>query len=199
MMKLLQAPLTAMLLGGLSFLFTVFALVEKPLADSVHPVLEPEEEEEAATAAFWQQHNPEVDEMVRELRREKEEMARREADLRQLAAQLRAEREAINQVTQRVAQVQAEFDQNIMQMKAEEIPNLKKQTKRLATMSPEGVAAIFREMDDATVVKLMGLMKEDQSALLLDSMTKEGDAQAKRAASISEALIRTMGDKRKAP
>lgn len=194
MILLLKSPFTAMILGGLSFLITVFALVQQPLAKSQqHEAERPLDEQ----TGFWTQHNPEVDQMVQELRKEKQELARREADLRKLAAQLQAERDAINQVTQRVARLQMDFDQNIVRIEQEEIPNLKKLTKMYGTMSPEGVAAIFKELDDRTVVKLMSLMKEEQSAVLLDSMAKEGEAQAKRAATLSETLRRTLGEKPK--
>jgi flagellar motility protein MotE (MotC chaperone) len=195
MIKVLQAPFTAMLLGGLSFLLTMFALIQKPLAISVQP--EPDEQEiESAPTGFWQLHNPEVDQMVRELRQEKEELSKREADLRKLAAQLQAEREAINQVTQRVARMQMEFDQNIVRVKEEEVPSLKKLVKMYASMSPEGVTAIFRELDDLAVVKLMSLMKEEQSGMLLDTMSQESEAQARRAALLAETLRRTLGEKK---
>jgi flagellar motility protein MotE (MotC chaperone) len=195
-MKLLQSPMIAMMLGGLSFLVTVFVLVQKPLATAKHD--DPHEEEQAVSVeGFWQQYNPEVDQMALELRKEKEELDKREADLRKLAAQLQAEREAINQVTQRVAQLQLEFDSHIIRLKEEELPQLKKLSKMYTTMSPEGVAAIFKELDDTTVVKLMSMMKEEQIALLLDSMAKEGETQAKRAAALSESLRRTLGEKRK--
>lgn len=194
MIKLLQGPLVSMMLGGLSFLFTLFALVQKPLQDGLHD--EPVTEEEAQIQ-FWTQHNPEVDQLMQELRREKEDIARREAELKKLSAQLQAERDAINQVTQRVARLQAEFDQNVIRLKEDELPQLKKMVKLYGTMSPEGVAAIFKELDDQTVIKLMSLMKEDQSAPMLDSMAKEGPDQAKRAASIAESLRRMLAEKKK--
>jgi flagellar motility protein MotE (MotC chaperone) len=194
MIKLLQSPLTAMLLGGVSFLFTMFALVEKPLRDSVHH--EPMTEEEAQIH-FWSQHNPEVDQLLQELRREKEDLARREGELKKLAEQLQAERAAITTVTQRVARLQAEFDQNVIRVKDDEVPQLKKLVKVYSTMSPEGAAAIFKELDDQTVVKLMSLMKEELSASMLDSMAKEGPDQAKRAAALAEALRHVLPDKKK--
>lgn len=194
MIGLLQSPFVAMFLGGLSFLLTMLALVQKPLAQAKHQ--EPEFPVDTPVG-FWAQYNPEVDQMSQELRKEKEELDKREADLKKLAAQLQAEREAINQVTQRVAQLQMEFDENIIRVKEEEVPTLKKLAKMYTSMSPEGVSAIFKELDDTTVVKLMSLMKEDQSAAMLDAMAQSGEAQAKRAAALAESLRRTLGEKRK--
>jgi flagellar motility protein MotE (MotC chaperone) len=195
-MKFLQAPITAMLLGGLSFLLTMFALIQKPLAESAKPKAHTEE---GHVKTFWERHDPEVDQLLQEMKNEKELLAKRAAELKELEARLAAERAELNQVTQRVTQVQQEFDQTVVRIKEEETPNLKKLVKMYTTMSPEGASAIFRELDDEVIVKLLALMKEDQSAPLLESMARQGDEQAKRAASLAEAMRKTTSDKKKTP
>ena len=67
------------------------------------------------------------------------------------------------------------------------------------TMSPEGASAIFRELDDEVVVKLLAFMKEDQSAPLLDAMARQGEEQAKRAAGLAEAMRKVTTEKKKSP
>jgi flagellar motility protein MotE (MotC chaperone) len=195
-MKFLQSPIVAMLVGGLSFLLTMFALVEKPLKASARPV---EHTEEEKVAGFWERHDPEVDQLLKEIKDEKAALEKRSTELRELETRLAAERAEINQITQRVAQLQFEFDQNLVRVKEEEIPNLKKLAKMYTAMSPEGASAIMRELDDLVVVKVMSFMKEDQSAPLLDAMAREGEAQAKRAAAIAEALRKTIAEKKKSP
>ena len=195
-MKFLQSPIVAMLVGGFSFLLTMFAVVEKPLKASARPV---EHTEEEKVAGFWERHDPEVDQLLKEIKDEKAALERRSAELRELETRLAAERAEINQITQRVAQLQVEFDQNLVRVKEEEIPNLKKLAKMYTAMSPEGASAIMRELDDLVVVKVMSFMKEDQSAPLLDAMAMEGEAQAKRAAAIAEALRKTIAEKKKSP
>jgi flagellar motility protein MotE (MotC chaperone) len=195
-MKFLQSPIVAMLVGGLSFLLTMFALVEKPLKASARPV---EHTEEEKVAGFWERHDPEVDQLLKEIKDEKAALEKRGAELRGLETRLAAERAEINQITQRVAQLQFEFDQNLVRVKEEEIPNLKKLAKMYTAMSPEGASAIMRELDDLVVVKVMSFMKEDQSAPLLDAMAREGETQAKRAAAIAEALRKTIAEKKKSP
>jgi flagellar motility protein MotE (MotC chaperone) len=194
-MKLLQGPFTSMLVGGISFLLTMVFLLEKPLMKTSAPPVE----ESSPVTGFWERHNPEVDQIVEELRREKEVVATREAELRKLSEHLESERAEITTITQRVAQMQAEFDQNVVRLKEEETPNLKKLARMYATMSPESVSSILKEMDDQSVVKLFSVMKEGDSAALLDSMAKQGDVQAKRAASISDLLRKVVTDKRKTP
>jgi flagellar motility protein MotE (MotC chaperone) len=195
-MKFLQSPIVAMLVGGLSFLLTMFALVEKPLKASARPV---EHTEEEKVAGFWERHDPEVDQLLKEIKDEKAALEKRSTELRELETRLAAERAEINQITQRVAQLQFEFDQNLVRVKEEEIPNLKKLAKMYTAMSPEGASAIMRELDDLVVVKVMSFMKEDQSAPLLDAMAREGETQAKRAAAIAEALRKTIAEKKKSP
>lgn len=195
-MKFLQAPITAMVLGGLSFLLTMFALIEKPLKAAAKP---PEPTEEERNTGFWERHDPEVDQLLKEMKSEKEQLEKRATELRELETRLAAERAEINQITQRVAQLQFEFDQNIIRVREEEVPNLKKLAKMYTAMSPEGASAIMRELDDMVVVKVMSFMKEDQSAPLLDAMATAGEAQAKRAASIAEALRKTVAERKKSP
>ena len=185
-----------MMLGGIAFLLTTFGLVEKPLKASAHPV---ENTTEEKVAGFWQRHNPEVDQLLKEVQTEREQLIKRAAELRELETRLAAERAEINTITQRVAQLQAEFDQTIIRVKEEEAPNLKKLARLYAAMTPEGASAIMRELDDMVVVKVMSFMKEDQSAPLLDAMAMEGETQAKRAANIAEALRKTVADKKKTP
>jgi flagellar motility protein MotE (MotC chaperone) len=195
-MKFLQSPFTAMIVGGLSFLLTMFALLEKPLKASAKPV---ELTEEEKMAGFWERHDPEVDQLLKEVKTEKEQLEKRAAELRELEQRLAAERAEINQITQRVSQLQIEFDQAMLRVKEEEIPNLKKLARMYTAMSPEGASAIMRELDDIVVVKVMSFMKEDQSASLLDAMAMEGEPQAKRAASIADALRKTVAEKKKTP
>jgi flagellar motility protein MotE (MotC chaperone) len=197
MIKLLQAPITSMTLGGLSFLLTMFFLLNHPLPSAA--TTRHDDSEESVATEFWQRHDPEIDQLLQEVRREKEALAKREAELRELAARLAAERAEINTVTQRVAQMQMEFDQNVVRVKEEEAPNLKRLAKLYTTMSPEAVLTILKELDDQTVVKLFNAMKDSDTAPLLEAMTKEGEGQAKRAAAITDALRRTISEKKKAP
>lgn len=178
------------------FLLTMFALIEKPLKASAHPV---EHTEEQKVAGFWDRHNPEVDQLLKEIQTERDYLTKKAAELRELETRLAAERAEINQITQRVAQLQMDFDQTIIRVKEEEAPNLKKLARLYSTMSIEGASAILRELDDAVVVKVMSFMKEDQSAPLLEAMAREGETQAKRAANIAEALRKTVADKKKTP
>jgi flagellar motility protein MotE (MotC chaperone) len=195
MTGLFKSQFFAVFAGGLAFLGTFVALIERPLA----AVAAAAHQQNENACVVRDEPNQEVEQLAAELRREQEDLKRKESDLRRLQLQIQAEREALNQVTQRVAQVQMEFDQSVVRLKEEELPNLKKLTRMYASMSPEALSAIFKELDDATVARILALMKEDQSAQLLEFMAKEGELQAKRVGALSELLRRTFTEKRKSP
>ena len=195
MLSLLRAPITSITLGGLSFLLTMFLLLNRVQIKATPQ--ERDEIEEVAPEEFWTNHNPEIDQLLNEVRREKEALAKREAELRDLTTRLQTERAELTTVTQRVAQLQAEFDQNIIRVKEEETPNLKKLAKLYTTMSPDAALTIFKDMDDPALIKVFKNMKESDTANFLDAMAKQGEAQAKRVAFITEALSRTITEQKK--
>jgi flagellar motility protein MotE (MotC chaperone) len=64
-------------------------------------------------------------------------------------------------------------------------------------MEPAGAAKILRELDDVIVVKILGLMKEPDTGLILEAMSRLGEGETKRAASISENLRAAASNKAK--
>jgi len=87
-----------------------------------------------------------------------------------------------------VHQLQADFDQNIVRVTEEETGNLKKLAKIYSAMAPDSAANIFAELEDVAVVKIMVFMKEQDTAAVLESLSKKGKAEAMRAAALSEHL-----------
>ena len=59
-------------------------------------------------------------------------------------------------------------------------------------MSPEGAAATLNEMSDDDVVRILFTMKADDASIALDTFSKSGKDQAKRAATIIERMRRTL-------
>jgi flagellar motility protein MotE (MotC chaperone) len=172
--------------GALLFALTCYLFVSKPAKSKVEalPVM--------TTAAAWDFRNPELDLIMSELKAQKESLANRENQLKELALRLQTERQEINQLTQSVYQVQIQFDQNVARVKSEEVPNLKKLAKVYSAMTPEGAVAIFKELDDASIVKIAKFMKEPETAPILELLAKQGDAEAKRAAGISERIRNSL-------
>jgi flagellar motility protein MotE (MotC chaperone) len=136
----------------------------------------------------WDFVNPEADQLIAELRTEKEQVDKRKQELDELAVRLEAERSEINQVTQTVARLQSEFDKSILRVQTEETANLKKLAKMYASMAPDAAASIFGSLDDDAVVKILVYMKESEGAAILESMSKTGPAASKRAGALSERI-----------
>jgi flagellar motility protein MotE (MotC chaperone) len=136
----------------------------------------------------WDTHNPELHQLLEELKAEKTQLAQREKELQELSTRLQSERAELTQTTQTVFRLQREFDQSVVRLREEEVANLKKLAKIYATMTPEGAVAVIKEMDDDQLVKFLVFMKEDESAPILEAFAKLGDVEAKRIAKISERI-----------
>jgi flagellar motility protein MotE (MotC chaperone) len=140
----------------------------------------------------WRFRNPEFDQWVAQIKSEKDSLDLREQHLNELQARLNTELQEISTVTQTVAQLQENFDKNVIRFKAQDEDNVKHQAKLMAAMSPEGAIAMLNEMPDDAAVKILFTMKTDEASLILDALSKMGQPQAKRAAELTERLQQVL-------
>lgn len=173
-------------IGMFTYLGTTFALMR---GLEIQPS-EPEEPDPAqvvnTTGPSWEFNNPELEQLVANLKQEREQLSDREKQLEELAARLQAEKAEITRATNAVMQLQRDFDQNVTRLKDEEQANLKKLAKLYTTMSPEGAALVMKELPDDTLVKLFAIMKEAEIAPLLELLSKPAAADAKRVAVLTD-------------
>jgi len=186
-MKFLQSPLFAAVLGGVLFLLTSAFLTTQGVATATHA-----DEEPAARAnikgASWDFFNPELDQVVADLKTERDTLATREKQLNELATRLKAERAELDDALKGMKKIQEQVDKNLFRIQSQEEPNLKKLAKMYSAMEPASAARIMRELDDTIVVKILTLVKEPETALILESLSRMGEAETRRAAAISESL-----------
>jgi flagellar motility protein MotE (MotC chaperone) len=185
MIRILQSPWSASFLGTVAYLATL-VVCWRPVA--LPPAPAAARHGLPGPGASWVFSNPEIDLLMSELRSQKEALGAKERDLTELSARLQSERAELSQLTKSIERVQADFDQNVTRVRQEEEANLKKLAKMYATMTPEGATTIFKALDDATIVKIMTLMKDSESAPVLELMARQSEAEAKRVAGISERL-----------
>jgi flagellar motility protein MotE (MotC chaperone) len=190
-LKLLKSPIVATLLGTVLYLVVTGIFWKTPaqseVADaSMAPVASDE------NMKLWNASNPDLELLAQDLKKQKEALDKREVQLTELAARLQTERQELMTVTQVVAQLQNEFNSNVVRVKEEESTNLKKLAKTYAAMTPEGASMIFKELDDVSVVKVMCFMKEAETAPILETIAKQGEMEAKRVATISERIRLSM-------
>ena len=190
-MKILQSKWFGSILGGILFLAITMAMIPSKMAapaaakhegkttGSIVPVV---------SGPSWNFQNPELEQLVADLKKEKESLAKREAQLNELAARLESERKEINSVTQTVAQVQRDLDQSLTRIKEEESANLKKLAKLYSTMSPEASVLILKQMDDTALMRILLFMKDTEVAQTLENLGKQGPAEATRVAGLTERL-----------
>src|SRR6266545_394995 len=155
MIKLIQSNWAASVVGTLLYLATT-VVVWRP-----HSATDSRDGAEAGgpgSKVSWDFHNPEIDLLIAELKQEKESLAKREAQLNELAERLQTERLEINLVTLSVSKLQEQFDRNVVRVTAEETVNVKKLARTYAAMTPEGAAPILKQLDETTLVKILATM-----------------------------------------
>lgn len=190
MIRTLQSPWLALALGILIYA-GITALLLRPnklIAEYKAANAVKEADRDELIAPSWAFKNPEVDEMLTDLRAQGEALKIREQELNDLAARLAAERQEISTVTQRVAALQAEMDLSFVRIQENELGNLKRLAKVYATMTPDGAAKILTEFQDDAAVKIFAIMKESETAPILELMARDGPTNAHRVALISERL-----------
>jgi flagellar motility protein MotE (MotC chaperone) len=193
MIRVLQSSWMTVLVGGFVYLSVTLALIHPAQFPGVHAVVaEAVDKKVSRDEPSWTFHNPEFDQWVTEMKREKETLDLREQQLKEMEVRLESERQELTVVTQTVYQLQAEFDKNVIRIKEQDVPNLKRQAKVLSTMSPEAAAAVVSEMSEDDAVRVLFTMKTDEASAILETLSKSGKTGAKRAAMITEKLRRTL-------
>ncbi len=202
MMTFLQSKWAALAVGVVGYALTTWLCLQpkKQLARAIDAV----RARQAATASAeggpsWTFHNPEMVRLLAEIKEERENLRKRATQLDELEARLNAEHQEICVVTQTVNRLRSELDETVTRVTQEESVNLKKLAKVYATMTPEGAGRILKEMDDSQIVKILMLMKESETAPIIENLGQGGQADAKRAAMISNRLRLTLLESKKTP
>jgi len=201
-MSILQTKWTALVAGGLAYVLTTWAVLQphKQLAQAAAALEKARETRDAPVAGpSWTFQNAELEQLMGELKNEREAARLRATQLDGLEARLASEHQEICSVTQTVARLQGQLDVAITRVSDAEVNNLKKLAKVYATMSPESAARILKEMDDEPIVKILALMKESESAPIIESLGQGNRGEAKRVAAISDRLRLTLVDSKKNP
>ena len=144
----------------------------------------------------WDFTNPEADQLISELKSEKGALALRKQQLDELASRLNTERAGIGRRhAWPSANCRTSLTKSVVRVQEDEVPNLKKDAKVYAGMTPETAANVMSQLDDSVMVKIMLYMKESETAAILEILAKKGPAEAKRAAAISEHVRLSIAQK----
>ena len=189
MTRILQSGWFVAFIGCVLYLATT-AIVLNPSKFAGAQFIQPDYSAEDDPS--WRFRNPEFNEWVSQIQNEKERLDLREQQLDEWQTRINTELQEISTVTQMVSQLQSDFDKNVIRFKAQETDNVRHQAKLVSAMSPEGAVAIFDQMSDDDVVRILFVMKPDEASAVLDTLSKMGPDQARRAAILTERLHQVL-------
>jgi len=193
MIRLLQSKWMAIALGTVAYWLTTWLCLEpQKQLSRIAAELRAPAHSRSGSGPSWNFDNPEMAQLIAELKDQREALRARAQQLDELEARLNAERQEIYTLTQAVSQLKTNIEATVTWIGEEELVNLKKLAKVYAAMGPEGAARILREMEDDQVVKVLALMKEPDSAPILEGLSQGSKGESKRAASLSNRLRLTI-------
>jgi flagellar motility protein MotE (MotC chaperone) len=140
---------------------------------------------------FW---TIEMENLSNELKEEKKRLQQQSDQLDQRAGRMAADRLELDRIRRDLEGMRRQIDQKVVMIRIDEVKNLKTLASTYATLSPKAAVAILREMDDATIVKILSLMKVDVVGTLFEEMARtpsgapDGSSLSKRAATISDKI-----------
>ncbi len=143
------------------------------------------------TRAPWDMWTPEIEKLAKELKDQRDGLREREQLVVQRESRLAAEAAELARTRKEIEAQRAEISQLLTAVGVDEMKNLKSLAQTYSNLTPKAAVAIFSEMDDGTVVKILSLMKADTVGPIFEEMSKdksEKNNQALRAAALSERL-----------
>jgi flagellar motility protein MotE (MotC chaperone) len=144
--------------------------------------------EQEVRSQGWNFWTIEIDNLTSELKEEKARLRQQSDSLDQRAARIEAEKQELEKLRAEIAALRTDIDQRVISINADEAKNLHVLAQTYSTLSAHAAVTIMREMDDATVVKILSLMKPDVVAPIFEEMAGGDGSQAQHAAVLSEKL-----------
>lgn len=192
-MKLLSNPAVVIILAVLFSAVPVLGMIWKETAVIVHTIAEQKAAAIEATRPEkpWDFWTPEVENLAKELTEQRGTLARREAELATREKRLVDEKGELEETRRKIESLRTEIASRLVEVQAQELRNLKTLANTYSKLSPSAAVAIFGEMDDLTVAKLLSMMKPETTTAILEEFSRNPDAAktgVKRAAELSQRL-----------
>lgn len=184
----LVAAVIALVLGSAAGLGWFWIRASSMLAAKAKEA--PPPEKVAIKAKGWDFWTIEIDNLSRELKEEKERVRAQQDALDARSSRIAAERQELEKVRDELTKLRDEITSKVVEIQKDESKNLKVLAQTYSTLTPHAAVAIMHELDDATVVKILSLMKPDIIGPIFEDMAQSdpSGASAKRAALLSEKL-----------
>lgn len=137
---------------------------------------------------FW---TIEIDNLSNELKEERAKLRKQTELLEQRAARVTAEEKELAKVRTDIERLRKEIADKVLEIAADESKNIRALSQTYSALTPRAAVAIFKELDDATAVKILSMMKSETVGPIFEEMAKTAAADgtlARRAALLSEKL-----------
>jgi len=171
--------------AGLSwFWIRADCLVEVALMKARHV------ETAAGKTKDWDVWSVEIDKLSSELRDAKARVQKEEDDMGLKTARIVSDRQELEKLREELNSMHRNISDKVVEIQADEAKNLRMLAQTYATLSPHAAVTIIHDLDDATVVKILSLMKPDTIGPIFEDMTQAdpSSSDGHRAAVLSEKL-----------
>jgi hypothetical protein len=141
--------------------------------------------------APWDFWTIDIENLASELKEEKAAVKKREEELNLRDERVTTEKAELLKQRKELEALRADITSKITEIQIVDMKNLKALAATYSTLTPKACLAIFRDLQDSTVVKLLSIMKPEVVGPLFEEMGRQADIDpslAKRAAVLSEEL-----------
>lgn len=145
----------------------------------------------------WNFSSDDLARLKAELEERMAEIAEKEASLATYEARLQSDRIEIEEIKSEVERMRDTLLEEVVVVEEWESKNLKTLADTYGNLDPDATVSIFKELDDATVAKILRFMKPATIGDILQEMAVQGggnEAMIKRAAKLSDMLRLSRDD-----
>jgi hypothetical protein len=133
--------------------------------------------------------------VLKELERERAELARRAGELDVEADRIRLEKAAVDAMKRELGDIRQLLNSNIVEMASAEGENVKRIAEMCAKMDATAASQLLLELPVERVATILGLLSDRAAAKIMDAAVTGGAQGAKKAAEWAETLRRLRKEK----
>jgi len=167
-MKMLTSGWGLALIASLVYIGTSTLVILKGFPKPAPPKPDPT----AIPPKVWSFKTEAVDELIKELRDERARFTEEQKSLETLRAQLGSERAELERVRDEIKTLCGELDQRVVRIQEADLKNIKTLSTQYSAMKPATAVAMFREMEEDMVVRILGVMKPGNVTAIIEEMAK---------------------------
>ncbi len=121
---------------------------------------------------IWNFKTDAVDELIAELHDERARFAEEQKSIETVRVQISTDRAELERVRDEIKALRDELDQRVVKIQETDLKNMKTLSTQYSAMKPATAVAIFHEMEEDMIVRILGVMKADRITAILEEMAK---------------------------